>query len=125
MLQKATAGGRGWDSPLDPDLREKFFLWASSIPLLANYPIPRWWNTEDTMDAAEVTWHYFADASKDGYGAVAYRRVVAHPKPPYRHGKVHMTIVMLRSHCVPLDSSRSSHHGSIPRLETTANTAWK
>jgi len=34
MLQKATAGGRGWDSPLDPELREKFFLWASSIPLL-------------------------------------------------------------------------------------------
>ena len=31
-------------------------------------------------------------------------------------------MIMSRSHVVPLDCSKASHHGSIPRLETVANT---
>ena len=39
FLQRAQKGRRGWDTPLDADLLEEFFVWTSSIPLLRNYPI--------------------------------------------------------------------------------------
>ena len=42
IMQRATHKKRGWDSPLDPQILKEFFIWASSIPLLANCPIPRW-----------------------------------------------------------------------------------
>ena len=122
MLQKATAGGRGWDSPLDPKLLEQFYVWTSSIPLLENYPIKRWWETNETMDSQDISWHFFSDASLEGYGVVVYRRVVGPVVPPLVHGKIHVSLIMSRSHVVPLDSSKASHHGSMPRLETVANT---
>ena len=43
-----------------------------------------------------------------------HRRVIG------RNGEVFCTIVMLRAHVVPLNSSKALHHNSIPRLELTA-----
>ena len=61
IMQRATHKKRGWDSPLDPQILEEFFLWASSIPLLANYPIPHWWNIDDTIGALFATQGYLKD----------------------------------------------------------------
>ena len=55
--------------------------------------------------------HMFSDASKEGYGTVGYIRIVT------PDGKVRLVFVGGKSHVVPLDSSRTSHHNSIPRLE--------
>ena len=114
MLQKSMANGASWDSPLEPALKEEFRKWMASIPLLANYRIPRWWNTPDTEDVASEQIHVFSDASTSGYAGVAYRRVSG------TSGAVHVSIITARSHVVPLNPARASHHNSIPRLELTA-----
>ena len=46
MLQLCRAGERGWDSPLEAKLKKDFEEWAASIPKLAQYSIPRWWNVD-------------------------------------------------------------------------------
>ena len=62
----------------------------------------------------EEWFHICCDASSIGYGAVAYRRVVD------INGKIHVTIITARSHVVPLNPARASHHNSMPRLELVA-----
>ena len=88
---------------------EEFFVWTSLIPLLRKYLIPRWLENDATINAQDVQWHFLADASLLGYGAVVYRRAVS-------SGEIFVTIIMSRAHVVPLDSSKASHHGSIFNL---------
>ena len=114
LLQRATAKKAGWDSWLNEQVRTEFARWAQSIRILAQYSIPRWWDTEQTFNSRYDQLHVFGDASKDGYGAVAYRRVVGHDN------SIHVTILLARSHVVPLNPSRASHHNEIPRLEMVA-----
>ena len=96
------------------ELKKRFFEWASSVPILRSYAIPRWWNTDSTVSSNDVSLHIFCDAASTGFGAVAYRRVVG------ENGEVFCTIITSRAHVVPLNSSKASHHNSIPRLELTA-----
>ena len=114
LLQRSMAGNASWDSPLDESVRVEFQKWQASIPLLARYKIPRWWNTEETEDVASEQAHFFSDASTSGYAAVGYRRVTG------ASGAVHVTIITARSHVVPLNPAKASHHNSIPRLELAA-----
>ena len=67
-----------------------------------------------TMDAAVIELHIFCDASPLGYGAVGFR-VERH-----ENGNVFINIVTARSHIVPLNPSKASHHNSMPRLELVA-----
>ena len=113
LLQRCMLGGRGWDSPLDPEVKKKFDDLARGIPLLADLSIPRWWDTEETAHAVDEQLHIFCDASAKGYGVVAYRRVA-------KNDAIHTTIVCAKSHVVPLNPARASHHNSIPRLELAA-----
>merc|ERR1712055_215858 len=76
MMQTATTEKKGWDSRLSPDLENKFLSWATDIPKLKMYQVPRWWNLESTRDATDISLHIFSDAAQEGYGAVVYRRVV-------------------------------------------------
>ena len=108
--QKAMTGSWGWDKPLEKEVLEGFQEWTSSIPKLKELSIPRPWHTPETVgEAAQL--HVFADASQEGYGAVAYIRIVG------KDGRVRICFVGGKSHVVPLDSSRTSHHNSTPRLE--------
>ena len=45
------------------------------------------------------------------YGAVAYRRQVN------RDGDVHISFIASKSHVIPLNPKRASHHNSVPRVE--------
>ena len=74
MLQSSCLGDIGWDSPLDPELRREFIKWSSSIPLLANLEIPRWWNS-GVDGIVDEQLHIFCDAAATGYGAIGYRQV--------------------------------------------------
>ena len=114
MLQQSMVGNKGWDSPLDPELQSRFQRWTESIPLLSQLSIPRWWDTDGTIDPVDEQLHVFADASSAAYGCAAYRRVVG------RGGEIFVTILTARSHVVPLNPTRASHHNSIPRLELVA-----
>ena len=113
-LQLSVNDRKRWDSCLTEELKEKFFQWATSIPILRSYAIPRWWNTEATQGSNDVSLHIFCNAASTGFGAVTYFWVVA------ENGEVFCTIITSRAHVVPLDSSKASHHNSIPLLELTA-----
>ena len=113
MLQRAEAGKNGWDKPLDPKLRAEFDKWSKSIPLLAKLRIPRWWNC-GCSDPIDEQLHCFGDAAAEGYGACVYRRIVT------PGNEVRVVIITARSHVVPLNPTRASHHNSIPRLEIAA-----
>ena len=57
--------------------------------------------------------HVFADASKYGYGYVAYRRTE-------HNGKVDVKFLFSKARVIPEESARSRHHNSIPRFELQA-----
>ena len=66
----------------------------------------------DSANAVSITIKLFCDAApKGGFGAVAYRRQVN------VNGSVYVTILGSKSHVVPLNSKRVSHHNSVPRVE--------
>ena len=96
----------GWDSTLNKILRKHFQQWADSIPQYWNGPFK-----EDDIISREF--HAFSNASEGGYGAVIYRRVKD------KGGKV-FVILVSRSHVVPLNAKKVSHHNSIVRLELVA-----
>ena len=88
-------------------------MWTKQTPLLKEIEIPRSWDTEQTL-GEKSTRYVFVDACDKGYGCVVYRRVVG------RDGSVRVIFLQGRSHVVPKNKSRSSHHGSIPKLELVA-----
>ena len=114
LLQRATSLRTGWDIPVDELLRGEFQEWANTIPNLSTLQIPRWWNSSDCGKIVEESLHAFADASLTGYGAAIYRRAVD------ELGRIFVTLLAARSHVVPLNPARASHHNSIPRLELAA-----
>ena len=66
-----------------------------------------------TQDATPEL-HVFSDASAEGYGVVAYRRLAA------ANGEIHVAIVFAKAHVVPIKVADAGHHESIPRLELQA-----
>ena len=108
--QQAMTGEWGWDRPLKEEIKKGFGEWTSSIPLLKSLSIPRSLNVPDSV-GAPAQLHFFSDASKGGFGTVGYWRVVL------PDGSVRLCFVGGKSHVVPLDATRTSHHNSIPRLE--------
>ena len=80
---------------------------------MARFSIPRWTATPATQDSSPEL-HVFSDASAEGYGAVAYRRLAA------TSGEIHVAIVFAKAHVVPIKFADAGHHESIPRLELQA-----
>ena len=114
LLQKATSGSPAWDSKLKPLVKEEFRKWALSILELVHIRIPRCFTSDATMDADVIELHVFVDAGPLGFGAVGFRL------ERHANGNIFINIVMSRSHVVPLNASKASHHNSIPRLELVA-----
>ena len=108
--QKAMADKWAWDIRTSEDVIIGFNEWTDSIKELRNLSIERSWNDPETVGGQEQL-HIFSDASATGYGGVIYRRVIG------KTGKIRVSFVCGKSHVVPSDAKRSSHHGSIPRLE--------
>ena len=111
--QSAMQGPWGWDIKLKPEVEKGFNCWTKEIPLLREIEIPRSWDTEETL-GEKSTRHVFVDACDKGYGCVVYRRVVG------RDGSIRVMFLQGRSHVIPNNKSRSSHHGPIPKLELVA-----
>ena len=58
--------------------------------------------------------HIFCDAVAMGYGSLVYQCIKG------GNGAIHVTILCAQSHVIPLNSSQTSHHNSIPHLELIA-----
>ena len=103
----------GWDKLAAVEVQNEFRDWAGGIKHLAQYYIPRCWNTPETIGCIPDL-HIFCDASETAYGAVAYRVVKG------RNGIIESHIITSKGHVVPTNPKRASHNGTIPRLELVA-----
>ena len=75
LLQSVCKKGVDWDETLTYDVLMMWKAWLKQVPSLSSVEIPRWLRLEK---AKSVELHIFCDASKKGYAAVAYARVVEH-----------------------------------------------
>ena len=83
------------------------------MPALENLRVPCWIASSETTNSPSEL-HVFCDASMEGYGVAAYRRCTN------GGGLSHVAYMFGRARVMPLDSSKLSHHNSMPRLELTA-----
>ena len=58
---------KGWDDPLEEDLKRQVKLWQKDISSLSELEIPRWFRSEKTAEAKSQL-HIFSDSSQYGYG---------------------------------------------------------
>ena len=79
---------------------------------MSQYKINRWLKTKGTV-GVKPQLHVFADASKYGYGYVAYRRTE-------HNGNVDVKFLFSKARVIPEESARSRHHNLIPRFELQA-----
>ena len=114
--QQSMVGPWGWDIKMSTEVIEGFNKWTESIPLLKKVKIARSWEEESNVGGTARR-HVFVDASKKGYGCVIYRRIVGPT------GIIRVAFLYGKAHVVPLDSSRSSHHGIIRRLEMVGDVS--
>ena len=119
LFQIATSLGLDWDHQLPEDLRQRFNEWRTRLKELEGIRINRWIATEKTYNGkAEL--HVFSDASLEGYGTVAYVRMVG------ADGAISVSMVNAKAQVVPIDTvkrilaDQEAHKNSIPRLELTA-----
>ena len=108
LLQILSRKQVGWDDPLPDDEQAQWSRWLEDIPKLQEVKISCCFKPRNFDEIKVVQLHLFSDASRVGYAAVAYLRLVD------TGGKVHIAFVMGKSRLAPLREI------SIPRLELTA-----
>ena len=97
----------GWDDPLPDNEQAQWSRWLEDIPKLQEIKISRCFKPLN-FNKIKVQVHQFSDASRVGYAAVAYLRLVE------TGGNVHVAFAMEKSRLAPLREI------SIPGLELTA-----
>ena len=76
ILQRLCQAKYGWDENLPEDVIESWRKWLESITQLKEVTIPRCIKQDLSGNIRTAEIHNFADASRDGYGAVSYLRQV-------------------------------------------------
>ena len=72
LIQRLTKQDLGWDVEISDDAKSDWKRWLNDLPLLDGLAIPRVYDGYE--NAKSVQLHFFADASKNGYGTVCYLR---------------------------------------------------
>ena len=109
IIQQLWKSQLGWDNPLPEEERRKWMEWKTELQVLTQIQVPRCY-MQMHEEVADISLHFFADASEEGYGMCAYLRFV------FVSGVVQCAFVLGRSRCAPLRSV------TIPRLELQAET---
>ena len=94
-----------WDAELPNDLRDRWNNWATDLPLLENFTLPRCYKPSH---AKQTDLHYFSDGSETAYGAVVYARFVLD------NNEICVTPILAKSRLTPLNNSTFR---TIPRIE--------
>lgn len=98
-----------WDERIQDPYLTQWQRWIESLPYITAIRIPRCYKALSLTDAlTNVQVHYFSDASKCGYAAVSYIRMVDD------EGKIHCAFIMGKTRNAPMKG------WSIPRLELQA-----
>ena len=96
-----------WDETVPTDVLTRWHRWTEEIPLLEEVTVRRSHLTQPQSNYRSVQLHAFADASKDGYGAVIYI-------PAETDVGVSVTFALAKARVAPI------HQLSIPKLELQA-----
>ena len=76
LLQEVWRFKVGWDDPLPPALRRKWFQWLNKLPKVERVFIPRLYSTRmSPSPPISIQLHLFVDASLEAFAAVAYFRI--------------------------------------------------
>ena len=105
LLQRLSKAKLDWDVEIPQEAKSTWDSWLTALPKLNGFSIPRVYTGFE--DAIDIQLHFFADASKDGYGAVCYLRC-------YDGREYSGVLVMGKSRVAPMNQQ------SIPRLELCA-----
>ena len=77
--------GLGWDDPLTDELKPKWEAWKSDLVNLEKVEMPHFCKPDSFGKTSRTEFHYFSDASNQGYGQCSYVRF------RNNEGKVHCT----------------------------------
>ena len=110
LMQEVWRRGISWNDPLPTDIKEKWDEWCRDLIASEGVKIPRCYRPIAFESSGyDLQLHVFSDASKDGYGAVAYLRY-------QRNDQIHVAFVIGKSRVAPVRQL------TIPKLEL--NGAW-
>ena len=76
LLQQLWIAGRAWDDPAPEDVADKFITWRKELKHIRLHAVPRKLTQNNLSPVMSMQLHGFADASKTGYGAVVYARIL-------------------------------------------------
>ena len=108
LLQEVWRSKIDWDENIFEELMHKWIQWLEILPNIQQIKIPRCYlQTFKSYDDVEVQLHTFVDASKEGYAAVCYFRLI-------KHYTVFCSLLGSKTRVAPLKIT------SIPRLELMA-----
>ena len=112
LMQEIWREGVQWDQKLPAGFMKSWKKWCGNLKDLTSLQIPRCLRpTEFGKRDCRIQLHLFADASKDGYGAVRYFRYEAADT-----NKTHVSFALAKSRVAPVRKQ------TIPKLEL--NGAW-
>ena len=100
---------------MDEEIRKGEKKWQSQIKEMSKFKVKRWLKTDKTLKVKPQL-HVYSDASKYGYGFVAYRRTEW-------EGEVDVKYLFSKSRVIPKESSKTRHFNAIPRFELQAGTS--
>ena len=75
LIQELCLSGLGWDDPVPAEIKAQWENWLASVGALRGIKIKRCFRPQD-FKISSIQLHCFRDATKIGYGAVLYLRVV-------------------------------------------------
>ena len=108
LLQMLSRMKIGWDDQIGETERMQWMRWLADLPKLADVQVERCFKPDSFGDVKLVELHLFSDASRVGYSAVAYLRLVD------VNGCIHCAFVIAKARLAPIKEI------SIPRLELSA-----
>jgi len=106
LIQELWLAKLEWDSPLPPELHDRWTAYSDTLSNLEIIRIPRWTGRSRNNVGLEI--HGFADASTRAYAAVVYIRVL-HSLTEFR-----VSLLVAKTKVTPIKVL------SIPRLELNA-----
>ena len=74
IMQSFWRGKAPWDQPISGETLEKWLDCKSSLPLLREITVPRYYFSRLEHKGVTFQLHHFCDASESGYGTVSYLR---------------------------------------------------
>ncbi|XP_065356348.1 uncharacterized protein LOC135950740 [Calliphora vicina] len=97
-----------WDEEIPNELMNKWTQWVNILPKIQQIKIPRCYlQSLPNYDGVDVQLHTFVDASKDGYAAVCYFRLI-------KNKTIFCSLIGSKTRVAPMKIT------SVPRLELMA-----